>query len=90
MQKTRTIILSYILLELSRLITFHKRWFPLSCVGVQVVFDYKTQYKRHLGSIPRFQGYLYFLKVDKKYLSLVSSMLAREVLQQHVRYWKQS
>jgi len=37
----RTIILSYILLELSLLVTFHKRWFSLSCLGVQVVFDYK-------------------------------------------------
>jgi len=39
-QKTRTIILSYILLELSLLITILKRWF--SC-HVKVVFDYKIR-----------------------------------------------
>ena len=27
-------------LELSLLNSFHKRWFPMSCLGVQVVFDY--------------------------------------------------
>jgi len=36
-----TIILSYILLELSLLVFFHKRLFSLSCLGVQVVLDYK-------------------------------------------------
>jgi len=41
-RKTRTIILPYILLELSLFITFHERWFSLSCLGLQVVFDYKT------------------------------------------------
>jgi len=30
-----------ILLELSLFNSFHKRWFSLSCLGVQVVFDYK-------------------------------------------------
>ena len=53
-RKTRTIILSYILLELSLFITFHKRWFSLSCLGVQVVFDYNILTfsidNRHLGS----------------------------------------
>jgi len=39
-KETRTIILSYILLELSLLNYFHKKWFSLSCLGVQVVFDY--------------------------------------------------
>jgi len=33
-------ILSYILLELSLLNSFLKRWFSLSCLGIQVVFDY--------------------------------------------------
>ena len=37
----RTIILSYILLELSLLNSFHKRCFSLSCLGGQVVFDNK-------------------------------------------------
>jgi len=36
----RTILLSYILLELSLLITFHKGLFSLSILSVQVVFDY--------------------------------------------------
>ena len=37
-QKTRTIILPYIL---SLFISVHKRWFSFSCLGVQVVLDYK-------------------------------------------------
>jgi len=48
-QKIRTIILSYILLELSLLITFHKRLFSLSCLGVQVVFDYKICLLQTIG-----------------------------------------
>ena len=49
-QKTRTIILSYILLELSLFITFHKRWFSLSCLGVQVVFDYTICLLKKIGT----------------------------------------
>ena len=41
-RKTRTMIISYIVLELSPLILFHKRCFFWSCFGVQVVLDYKV------------------------------------------------
>jgi len=57
-QKTRTITLSYILLELSLLIYFHKRWvfFVMSCctsgVGFQVLPFIDNS---HLGSIPGLQ-----------------------------------
>ena len=54
MQKTRTVILSYILLELSLLNSFHKRWFSLSCLGVQPLPFIDNS---HLGSILRFQWF---------------------------------
>ena len=46
MQKTGTIILSYILLELSLLITFHKGWFSFSCLGVQLCLITRSAFYR--------------------------------------------
>ena len=46
MQNTRAIILSYIL---SLFNSFHKRLFSLSCLGVQVVFDYKIYLLETIG-----------------------------------------
>ena len=56
---TRTIILSYILLELSLLIFVHKKLCSLSCFGVQVVLDYKFCLldNWHLRSFLRFQRF---------------------------------
>ena len=54
----RTIILSYVLLELSLLIFLHKRLFSLSCLGVHVVFGLQVLPfidNSHLGSILWFQ-----------------------------------
>ena len=60
MQKTRTIILSYILLELSLLITFHKGWVffvMFWCKSGVWLQDLPFIDNRHLGSIPSFQRF---------------------------------
>ena len=71
---TGTIILSYSLLELSLLNSFHKRWFSLLCLGVQrVLITTSAVYRQHAfgehSSLPAISLYIIIYVFLKNSLS---------------------
>ena len=73
--ENRTIILSYIL---SLFNSFHKRWFSLSCLRVQVVLDYKFCFKRQQAF-----GGAFLASSEKNYLRTFKDILKSQTMSWH-------